>query len=197
METLSNLNDFELVQEFLKGSQASIEELINRHRKKVYTYILLVVKDQHLAEDIFQDTFIKVIKSLKEGRYRDNGRFLSWVVRIAHNLMIDHFRKEKQLNTISNDNYETDIFNSKKFADLTIEDELVNDQITQDVRRLVEELPDDQKEVVILRHYCGLSFKEIADQTNVSINTALGRMRYALINLRRLIKEKNLSLSVK
>jgi RNA polymerase sigma-70 factor (ECF subfamily) len=157
----------------------------------------LVVKDQHLAEDIFQDTFIKVIKSLKEGRYRDNGRFLSWVVRIAHNLMIDHFRKEKQLNTISNDNYETDIFNSRKFADLTIEDELVYDQITQDVRRLVQELPEDQKEVVILRHYCGLSFKEIADQTNVSINTALGRMRYALINLRRLIKEKNLNLSVK
>lgn len=197
METLSHLNDFELVQEFVNGNQASIEELINRHRKKVYTYILLIVKDQHLAEDIFQDTFIKVIKSLKEGRYRDNGRFLSWVVRIAHNLMIDHFRKEKQLNTISNDNYETDIFNSKKFADLTVEDEMVNDQITQDVRKLVQELPEDQKEVVILRHYCGLSFKEIADQTNVSINTALGRMRYALINLRRLIKEKDLHLSVK
>lgn len=197
MESLSNLNDFELVQSFIKGNEASIEELINRHRKKVYTYILLVVKEQHLAEDIFQDTFIKVIKSLKEGRYRDNGRFLSWVVRIAHNLMIDHFRKEKQLNTISNDNYETDIFNSRKFADVTIEDELVNDQITKDVRQLVQELPEDQKEVVILRHYCGLSFKEIADQTDVSINTALGRMRYALINLRRLIKEKNLNLSVK
>lgn len=197
MEILKSLNDFELVQKFLKGDQASIEELINRHRKKVYTYILLVVKDQHLAEDIFQDTFIKVIKSLKDGRYRDNGRFLSWVVRIAHNLMIDHFRKEKQLSTISNDNYDTDLFNSRKFADLTIEDELIYDQITQDVRRLVQELPEDQKEVVILRHYCGLSFKEIADQTNVSINTALGRMRYALINLRRLIKEKNLSLSLK
>ena len=197
METLSNLSDFELVQKFINGDKASIEVLINRHRKKVYTYILLVVKDQHLAEDIFQDTFIKVIKSLKEGRYKDNGRFISWVVRIAHNLMIDHFRKEKQLNTISNDNYETDIFNSRKFADLTIEDELVYDQITKDVRKLVHQLPDDQKEVVILRHYCGLSFKEIADQTNVSINTALGRMRYALINLRRLIKEKNLNLSIK
>jgi RNA polymerase sigma-70 factor (ECF subfamily) len=197
VESLSHLNDFELVQKFVKGNQASIEELINRHRKKVYTYILLVVKDQHLAEDIFQDTFIKVIKSLKEGRYRDNGRFLSWVVRIAHNLMIDHFRKEKQLNTISNDNYETDIFNSKKFADMTVEDEMVYDQITSDVRKLIQELPEDQKEVVILRHYCGLSFKEIADQTDVSINTALGRMRYALINLRRLIKEKELNLSVK
>jgi RNA polymerase sigma-70 factor (ECF subfamily) len=192
-----NLNDFELVQKFLKGDKQSLEVLINRHRKKVYTYIFLIIKDQHLAEDIFQDTFIKVIKSLKDGRYRDNGRFLSWVIRIAHNLMIDHFRKEKQLNTISNDSYETDIFNSRKFSGLTIEDELVNDQITKDVRRLVQELPEDQREVVILRHYCGLSFKEIADHTNVSINTALGRMRYALINLRRLIGEKQLNLTMK
>jgi RNA polymerase sigma-70 factor (ECF subfamily) len=155
------------------------------------------VKDQHLAEDVFQETFIKVLKSLKEGRYRDNGRFISWVIRIAHNLMIDHFRKEKQLNTISNDSYENDLFNSRKFADRTIEEEIVSDQISKDVRRLVYELPDDQREVVILRHYCGMSFKEIAEQTDVSINTALGRMRYALINLRRLIKEKNLSLSLK
>ncbi len=157
----------------------------------------MVVKDKCLAEDIFQDTFIKVIKSLKEGRYKDNGRFLSWVIRIAHNLMIDHFRKEKQLHTISNDSYETDIFNSKKFAERTIEEEMVHTQITRDVRRLLQELPEDQREVVVLRHFCGLSFKEIAEQTNVSINTALGRMRYALINLRRLIQEKNLSLSLK
>ncbi len=198
MKTLSSLSDFELVQKYVnEENRTSIEVLINRHRKKIYTYILLVVKDQHLAEDVFQETFIKVIKSLKEGRYRDNGRFISWVIRIAHNLMIDHFRKEKQLNTISNDSYENDLFNSKKFADKTIEEEIVFDQISKDVRRLVHELPEDQREVVILRHYCGMSFKEIAEQTNVSINTALGRMRYALINLRRLIKEKNLSLSVK
>ncbi|MBA7564126.1 RNA polymerase sigma-H factor [subsurface metagenome] len=197
MKTLSSLTDFELVQEYLDGNRTSIEVLINRHRKKIYTYILLVVKDQHLAEDVFQETFIKVIKSLKEGRYRDNGRFISWVIRIAHNLMIDHFRKEKQLNTISNDSYENDIFNSKKFAERTIEEKIVFDQISKDVRQLIQELPDDQKEVVILRHYCGLSFKEIAEQTNVSINTALGRMRYALINLRRMIKEKNLTLSLK
>ncbi len=189
--------DQDLVKRFIQGDKSAIEILINRHKNRVFTYIVLIVRNQQLAEDIFQDTFIKVIKSLKEGRYRDNGRFISWVIRIAHNLMIDHFRKEKQLNTISNDNYETDIFNSQKFADLTIEDEIVYDQITQDIRRLVQELPEDQREVVILRHYCGLSFKEIADQTNVSINTALGRMRYALINLRRLIKEKNLNLSVK
>jgi RNA polymerase sigma factor (sigma-70 family) len=197
VKTLSHLSDYELVQDFIKGSQASLEVLINRHRKKIYTYIILVVKDKYLAEDIFQDTFIKVIKSLKDGRYRDNGKFLSWVIRIAHNLMIDHFRKEKQLNTVSNDSYETDIFNSKKFAEPTIEEEMVHVQVTKDIRRLVQELPDDQREVVILRHYCGLSFKEIAEQTNVSINTALGRMRYALINLRRLINEYNVNLSLK
>jgi RNA polymerase sigma factor (sigma-70 family) len=197
VKTLSHLSDYELVQDFLNGNKASLEVLINRHRKKIYTYIILVVKDKYLAEDIFQDTFIKVIKSLNDGRYRDNGKFLSWVIRIAHNLIIDHFRKEKQLNTISNDSYETDIFNSKKFAERTIEEELVHLQINEDVRRLLEELPEDQREVVMLRHYCGLSFKEIAEQTNVSINTALGRMRYALINLRKMIEEHNLSLSYK
>jgi RNA polymerase sigma-70 factor (ECF subfamily) len=191
VKALSNLSDFDLVQDFLKGNKASIETLINRHRRKIYTYILMVVKDKCLAEDIFQDTFIKVIKSLKEGRYKDNGRFLSWVIRIAHNLMIDHFRKEKQLNIISNDSYEADIFNSKRFAERTVEEEMVHTQITRDVRRLLQELPEDQREVVVLRHFCGLSFKEIAEQTNVSINTALGRMRYALINLRRVIQEKN------
>jgi RNA polymerase sigma factor (sigma-70 family) len=197
VKALSNLSDFDLVQDFIKGNHTSIETLIDRHRKKIFTYILMVVKDKCLAEDIFQDTFIKVIKSLKEGRYKDNGRFLSWVIRIAHNLMIDHFRKEKQLNIISNDSYETDIFNSKKFAERTVEEEIVYDQITKDVRRLLQELPEDQREVVVLRHFCGLSFKEIAEQTDVSINTALGRMRYALINLRRLIQEKNLSLSLR
>lgn len=190
-----NLTDYELVERFIQGDQGSIEYLINRHRKKVYTYIFLIVKNQHLAEDIFQDTFIKVIKSLLDGKYKDNGRFMSWVIRIAHNLIIDHFRKEKQLKTFSNDNYESDLFNSKKFSDKNIEEELVFEQITEDIRNLIDELPEDQKEVVILRHYVGLSFKEIADQTEVSINTALGRMRYALINLRKLIREKNLSLT--
>ena len=196
MDTFKNLSDYELVQQYVAGDVSCLEELINRHRKKIYTYIILIVKNQHLAEDIFQDTFIRVMKSLQDGRYIDNGRFLSWVLRIAHNLIIDHFRKEKQLKTISNDSCEMDIFNSRKFADKTIEEDIVFDQITKDIRRLIQELPDDQKEVVILRHYCGLSFKEIADHTNVSINTALGRMRYALINLRRLIKENNLQLSL-
>lgn len=187
--------DYELVQEFLEGRQSSIEKLINRYKSKVYTYILIIVKDEQLAEDIFQDTFIKVIHSLKQGKYKDNGKFVSWVVRIAHNLVIDHFRKQKQLNTISNDNYDVDILNSTKFSDRNIEDLMVDEQITHDIKGLVEELPEDQKEVVKLRHYQGLSFKDIADQTNVSINTALGRMRYALINLRKLMEEKKMNLT--
>jgi len=155
----------------------------------------MYVKNEQLAEDIFQDTFLKVIQSLRIGKYKDEGRFVSWAMRIAHNLVIDHFRKEKHLPTYSNDDYELDIFNSPKFSDKNVEDELVFDQITNDVRRLIDELPDDQREVVIMRHYMGLSFKEIAEQTEVSINTALGRMRYALINLRKIIEEKKLSLT--
>ncbi len=188
------ISDFELVNQFVKGNKSSIEILINRHKNKVYTYILLLVKDEHLAEDIFQDTFIKVIKSLKNGKYQDNGKFLSWVVRIAHNLVIDHYRKEKQLNTCSNEDYSMNLFNSPKFSEKTIEEQIIKEQVENEVRALIDLLPDDQKEVILLRHYGALSFKEIAEQTNVSINTALGRMRYALINLRKLIKEKNLNL---
>lgn len=188
-------DDHRLVEAFLDGDHSGIELLIRRYRNKVYTYILLLVKNQELAEDIFQDTFIKVIRSLNQGKYQENGRFLSWVMRIAHNLVIDHFRKEKQMKVVSNDNYETDLFNSRKLADGTVEDMLVGDQITREVRMLIDYLPDEQKEVVIMRHYAGLSFKEIAEQTNVSINTALGRMRYALINLRKMIRERNLNLT--
>ncbi len=192
---LHHLSDQELVKRFIQGDQPSIEVLINRHKTKVFTYIILIVKNQQLAEDIFQDTFIKVIRSLKNGKYRDNGKFVSWVIRIAHNLTIDHFRKEKQINTCSNEDYDTDIFNSKKMADGTIEDFLVEDQIVREVKMLIDELPDDQKQVILLRHYGGMSFKEIAEQTGVSINTALGRMRYALINLRKLIDQKKLNLT--
>jgi RNA polymerase sigma-70 factor (ECF subfamily) len=193
---VQNQTDQELVQKYLEGDLSSIESLITRHKNKVYTYIILTVRNQHLAEDIFQDTFIKVIKSLHEGKYRDDGKFLSWVIRIAHNLIIDHFRKEKQINTRNKKDYESDIFNSRKFSDGTIEEDIIKEQITSDVRSLINELPDDQKQVILLRHYGGLSFKEIAEQTNVSINTALGRMRYALINLRKIIKEKNITLTV-
>ncbi|MFP4365861.1 MAG: RNA polymerase sigma factor [Bacteroidales bacterium] len=190
------MSDQQLIEQFLSGDKVSIEKLINRHRQKVFTYIVLVVKNQQLAEDIFQDTFIKVIRSLVDGKYKDNGRFVSWVIRIAHNLIIDHFRKEKQINTLSNDDYDADIFNSRKFSDQNVEDIMIKDQITSDVRQLIDELPDEQKQVILMRHYGGMSFKEIAEQTDVSINTALGRMRYALINLRKLLEKKNISLTM-
>ncbi len=195
MFRLDKLNDNELVQRFIQGDQESLEILIVRHKSRVYSYILLIVKNQDLAEDIFQDTFIKVIRSLKRGKYVENGKFVSWVLRIAHNLIIDHFRKEKLQGTISNDSSDVDIFNSQKFSEETIEDQMVYSQILSEVKHLVKELPEDQQQVIYMRHYMGLSFKEIAEQTEVSINTALGRMRYALINLRKLVEEKKLNLT--
>ena len=188
--------DYELIKRFIEGEQSCFEEIIHRHKNKVFAYISLYIRDQALVEDIFQDTFLKVIQSVKSGKYVDNGKFLSWVMRIAHNLIIDHFRRLKQMNTTSNDDYESDIFNSKKFSDDNVEDIIIKSQIKKDVRMLIGQLPDDQKEVVILRHYAGLSFKEIADITEVSINTALGRMRYALINLRKIMEENNISLTI-
>ena len=193
---VQNLEDQVLVKQFIAGDQNSLEILITRHKKRVYTYILLIVKNPQLAEDIFQDTFIKVIKSLRRGKYQDKGKFVSWVLRISHNLVIDYYRKQKYQNTVSNDDNEYDLLNSKNLSDDNIEDVLVQNQIIQHVRVLVDHLPDDQRNVVYLRHYCGLSFKEIADQTGVSINTALGRMRYALINMRRMIEEKKMNLTV-
>jgi RNA polymerase sigma factor (sigma-70 family) len=190
------VSDYELIMRFIKGEQSCFEQLIHRHKNKVFAYINLYIRDEALAEDIFQDTLLKVFQSVKAGKYSDNGKFISWVMRIAHNLIIDHFRRIKQMNTISNDNYESDIFNSKRFAEDSIEDNIIKKQIHQDIRKMISNLPDDQKEVVILRHYAGLSFKEIADITDVSINTALGRMRYALINLRKIMDEKKISLTV-
>jgi RNA polymerase sigma-70 factor (ECF subfamily) len=191
-----NVSDYELITRFVKGEQSCFEHLIHRHKNKVFAYINLYIRDQALAEDIFQDTFLKVMQSVKTGKYSDNGKFISWVMRIAHNLIIDHFRRVKQMNTVSNDNYESDIFNSKRFAEANVEDNMIRRQIQKDIRKMISRLPDDQREVVILRHYAGLSFKEIADITDVSINTALGRMRYALINLRRTMEEKKISLTL-
>jgi RNA polymerase sigma-70 factor (ECF subfamily) len=191
------ISDNELVNRFLSGDSKAAEELIRRYKNKVYTYIYFNVRNQHLAEDLFQDTFIKVIKSFQDGKYQDNGRLLSWIIRISHNLIIDHYRRNKQLNTCSNDDYELDLFNSPRYSEENIEQVMVNCQIYDDVRKLVDELPDDQKEIILLRHYGGLSFKEIAEQTNVSINTALGRMRYAIINMRKLIKQYDINLMVK
>jgi RNA polymerase sigma factor (sigma-70 family) len=188
--------DNELISQFINGNSEAVDVLIHRYKNRVFTYIYFTVKNQHLAEDIFQDTFVKVIKSLQEGKYQDNGRFVSWVMRIAHNLVIDHYRHEKQLNTCSNNNNEIDLFNSTKYSDDTIEQVMVSNQVLDDVRKLVDELPPDQREIILLRHYGGLSFKEIAEQTNVSINTALGRMRYALINMRKLIKQYDINLTL-
>jgi len=189
------LNDFELVQRFVNGDNSAVEKLISHHKNRVYTYIFLIVKNEALAEDIFQETFIKVIRSLKSGRYSDSGKFISWVLRIAHNLIIDHYRKEKYLNTISNDDSEIDLFNSPRFSDTNFEEVSIQNQIHSDIHKLMEMLPEDQKQVVFMRHFQDLSFREIAEQTDVSINTALGRMRYALINLRKMVAERNMDLT--
>lgn len=196
MDKQTMLSDEELVKNFIAGNVTCIDVLIDRHKAKVFSYIMMCVKQQELAEDIFQEAFIRVIKTLKKGRYSDSGKFSSWVMRIAHNLIIDHYRKQKNQVMVSNDNYEFDLFNSARFSDKSVEEKLVHDQILSEVGMLVRMLPDNQREVVEMRHYKGLSFKEIAEETNVSINTALGRMRYALMNLRRMMEERNLSLTL-
>ncbi len=189
------LSDQQLLNSYLAGNNSAISQLIDRHSKRVRDYIYAMVKDRDVADDIFQETFIKVVRVIDEGRYTDNGKFLSWVLRIAHNQVIDYFRVNKQQQNISESDAGYDLLNNRKFAEATVEDKLVAGQIEADVRRLVEALPDEQREVVKMRYYGGLSFKEIADQTEVSINTALGRMRYALINLRKMIKENQLILT--
>ncbi len=192
----STKTDYELISSFINGDERSIELLILRHKSKVYSYINLYIRSRDLADDIFQDTFLKVVQSIRAGRYQDDGKFISWVMRIAHNLIIDHFRHEKQMGIVYNDDYENDLFNSRRLADDNVEDIMVRRQVLRDVRSLINGLPEDQREVVIMRHYAGMSFKEIADMTGVSINTALGRMRYALINMRKVMTEKNITLSV-
>lgn len=190
----SLINDQELINQYLSGDHSCIEALIRRYKRKIFTYIFLNVKDRHLAEDLFQDTFIKVINTLRAGSYNDEGKFLPWVLRIAHNLIIDFYRKSNRIPVVDNDdNY--DIFNTIRIYDESVEERMVTDQIHKDVKKLLDMLPEEQREVIVMRHFADMSFKEIADQTNVSINTALGRMRYALINLRKLIKEKEIILS--
>ncbi|WP_207427840.1 RNA polymerase sigma factor [Pedobacter sp. SYSU D00535] len=188
-------NDQELVHLYIAGNESAIEELIRRHKSKIYTSIYMLVKDEHLAEDIFQDTFIKVINTLKAGKYNEEGKFLPWVLRIGHNLVIDHFRKDKRTPVITNgDGF--DIFDVLGFYDESIEEKMVRDQTHKDLKAMIQLLPSEQKEVLIMRHYGDMSFKEIADITNVSINTALGRMRYALNNLRKMMDSKEHSLKL-
>lgn len=178
--------DKELIHAYLAGDNTAIEVLINRYKSKIYTSIYLLVKDTHLAEDIFQDTFIKVIKTIRSGSYNEEGKFLPWVVRIANNLVIDYFRKERRTPIVPNSD-SFDYFEIVSLSDESMEDKLVREQSYKDLRKLIQQLPDDQKEVLIMRHYGDMSFKEIAMVTEVSINTALGRMRYALNNLRKMM----------
>lgn len=186
-------SDQDLVRQYLQGRESGLEELIRRHKSKIYTSIYLLVKDPYLAEDIFQDTFIKVINTLKAGKYNEEGKFLPWTVRIAHNLVIDYFRKEKRTPLVTTtDGF--DIFEVLKFYDESTEDKMIREQTYKDLRDLIHLLPSEQKEVLIMRHYGELSFKEISEITGVSINTALGRMRYALNNLRKMMMSKELSL---
>lgn len=192
---LKKLSDHELLNTYISGNEDSINVLLNRHRKRILDYIYMMVKNRDVADDIFQETLIKVVRFVQEGRYTENGKFLSWVLRIAHNQVIDYFRQKKQRNNVSEGDAGYDILNNQKFSDHTVEEKLITNQIETDVRNLIDFLPPEQKEVVLMRYYMGLSFKEIAEQTDVSINTALGRMRYALINLRKLIDEKQLILS--
>lgn len=190
------VSDQELVKRYLSGDSISLEHLISRHKNKVYAYILMVVKDRTLADDIFQDTFVKVINTLRNGTYKEEGKFIQWVMRIAHNLTIDHFRKSKRLPVVDTGNNDYDILETIRLTDPSIEDHIISTQIRDDLRDLIELLPEEQKQVLKMRHYSEMSFKDIAEQTDVSINTALGRMRYALINLRKIIKEKELALTV-
>ncbi len=192
---LDQIQDSDLIRSYLAGSEASLEKLIKRHQQKIYSYIIARVHDQMLAEDIFQDTFIKVIKTLRKGKYNEEGKFLPWVLRIAHNLVIDHFRRNKRMPKMDTGT-EFDIFDVLPDGRLTVEMDIVRDQIHEDLRRLIGMLPQEQKEVLIMRHYAEMSFKEIAQHTGVSINTALGRMRYALINIRKLMEEHHVNLSI-
>ena len=188
--------DEELVKSYAQGNNEAFDALLKRHQDRVFNYILRVVKNEDVANDIFQETFVKAILTIKQGRYTENGKFPAWISRIAHNLIIDHFRQEKSENIQSADIEEIDVLNRKELCERTIEDELIANQITADVKYLIEELPDLQKEVLKMRYYQNLSFKEIASLTGVSINTALGRMRYAILNLRRIAQEKDIVLTL-
>ena len=189
------LSDRVLLNNYLLGDRSAISELIERHSKRVRSYIGMMVKDDDVADDIFQETFIKAVRVIDEGRYTDNGKFLSWILRIAHNRVLDHFRREKASKQINESEAGYDVIGTLRFAEPTTEDDMVHSEMEQTIRDLIELLPEEQQEVVRLRYYSKLSFQEIAEQTEVSINTALGRMRYALINLRRMIKENNIVLN--
>ncbi len=195
MQLLDQLTDDKLVQSYANGNNEAFDALLQRHQSRLLSYIIQLTGNRNLAEDIFQETFVKAITTIRQGNYTESGKFAAWLSRIARNLVIDHFRQEKAEATISTDEGTVDILNRKELSDLTIEDDIIDLQIRDDVRRLIRELPAQQRQVLVMRYYRNLSFKEIAEITNVSINTALGRMRYAILNMRRMADEKNIILT--
>ena len=187
------IKDKALIKQYIQGNEACLEMLINRHKNKIFTTIILIVNDHYIAEDLFQETFIKIIRTFKSGKYNEEGKFLPWAVRIARNLAIDYFRKAKRMPTVSSSN-DDDVFRTMGISENNREQQYIDDHKQNTVREIINMLPPEQKEVLVLRHYGDMSFKEIAKLTNVSINTALGRMRYALNNMRKIIEEKSISL---
>jgi RNA polymerase sigma-70 factor (ECF subfamily) len=196
MQILTKLTDDQLVVAYANGDNKAFDLLLQRHQDRVFSYILHVVKNKDVADDIFQETFVKAITTIKQGRYTDSGKFSAWISRIAHNLIIDYYRQEKAENTVSSDDAQTDMFNRRDLCDDNVEDRMVTSQIHADVKRIVQALPDSQREVLEMRYYRDMSFKEIADITGVSINTALGRMRYAILNMRKIAADNNIVLTV-
>jgi RNA polymerase sigma factor (sigma-70 family) len=195
MDMIKSMADEDLIRQFADGNNQAFDVLLSRYKSRVFSYIFMVVRNRDLADDIFQEAFMKVIVTVKQGRYTDTGKFYAFVTRIAHNLIIDHYRRERNENTISNEEFgDVDLFNNVKLCEENVEDTLVRNQVFNDVNKLMRHLPDNQQEVVRLRYYEAYSFKEIADMTGVSINTALGRMRYAVLNMRRMAEENNISL---
>ncbi len=196
MKSYIELTDAELVKMYADGNNEAFETLLNRYKSRVYSYIYFIVRNRDVCEDVFQETFIKAITTIKQGRYKENGKFLAWINRIAHNLTIDYFRKNQSENTCSNDDYDYDLLNLSELADRNIEDDLVYCQVLSDVSRIVDHLPENQQEVIKMRYYDNLSFKEIAEKTGVSINTALGRMRYAIMNMRKIADDSKMYLEL-
>ncbi|MDE6143434.1 MAG: sigma-70 family RNA polymerase sigma factor [Muribaculaceae bacterium] len=195
MAKYSCMADEQLVSAYAQGSNEAFDILLKRHQERIYNYILRIIKNEDIANDIFQETFVKAILTIKQGRYTENGKFPAWISRIAHNLIIDYYRQEKSENVQSSDIDDVDVLNRKELCEETIEDAIISDQIREDVKYLIKELPHLQREVLNMRYYQNLSFKEIAEITGVSINTALGRMRYAILNLRRIATEKDIVLT--
>ncbi len=193
---MSKISDSQLIDMYRMGDKVAISRLIARPKRRVTDYIAMMVRDRDIANDIFQETAIKAVRVIDEGRYADNGKFLSWILRIAHNQVIDHFRRTRGENMISETDAGFDILGTMRFAGDSIEDRMVHEQIHEDLRKIIDHLPEEQREVVIMRYFNDMSFKEIAQESGISINTALGRMRYALINLRKIIRENQMTLTV-